>query len=214
MKILIADDDPLSCRLLESTLTRQGFEVVVTRDGATAWSILSSRQAPPLAILDWIMPGHNGPEICRKVRALVDPKLIYLILLTANNRTNDISEGLQAGADDYIIKPFDKDELYARIQAGARIVELQQSLADRVQELEAALARVKLLHGLLPICCYCKKVHVDQNYWQQVEHYIARHSDAQFSHGICPDCYQNVVEPELQAVGILSPNRTLVLQKD
>src|SRR4029434_1546856 len=97
----------------------------------------------------------------------------------------------------YIVKPFEREELHARVQVGFRMLELQAALADRVRELEEALARVKQLQGLLPICSYCKKVRDDQNYWQQVETYIEGHSDAQFTHGICPDCRQKFVEPEL-----------------
>src|SRR5439155_4831059 len=105
-----------------------------------------------------------------------------------------IVTGLQAGADDYITKPFDRGELQARLQVGRRIVELQKGLADRVRELEAALSRVRQLQGLLPICAWCKKIRDDQNYWHQVETYIGSHSDARFSHGICPDCLKTVME--------------------
>src|SRR5207237_6416573 len=107
-----------------------------------------------------------------------------------------IVTGLTAGADDYIVKPFQRDELHARVRVGERLLELQATLADRVKELEAALARVKLLHGLLPICSYCKKVRDDQNYWQQVESYISAHSGVQFSHGICPGCYESLMKKE------------------
>lgn len=105
--------------------------------------------------------------------------------------------GLDAGADDYIIKPFNREELRARVKVGVRILDLQNNLAGRVSELERAMAGVKQLQGLLPICCYCKKIRDDQNYWQQVEGYISRHSEAQFSHGVCPDCFEKIVKPEL-----------------
>jgi phosphoserine phosphatase RsbU/P len=130
----------------------------------------------------------------------------YLILLTAKGRREDIITGLKAGANDYVTKPFDREELRARVQVGARIVELQHSLADRVHALEEALARVKQLQGLLPICSYCKKIRDDQNYWQQVENYISRHSEAQFSHSICPGCYEQLVKPELDQLRRLSRN--------
>ena len=122
---------------------------------------------------------------------------VYIILLTALGGRQNIIQGLQAGADDYITKPFDREELRARLEVGRRIVELQRSLAERVQQLEDALARVKQLQGLVPICSYCKKIRNDQNFWQQVDTYVSEHSEAQFSHGICPECYEKIVKPEL-----------------
>jgi phosphoserine phosphatase RsbU/P len=197
VKILIAEDDLVSRRLLEATLIKWGYGVVVTCDGAEAWEALQSADAPPLAIVDWMMPGMDGIELCRKVRHELTPTPPYLILLTAKGRRQDIITGLRSGANDYVTKPFDREELQARVQVGMRIVELQHSLADRVKALEEALARVKQLQGLLPICSYCKKIRDDQNYWQQVENYISEHSEAQFSHSICPDCYEKRVKPEL-----------------
>ena len=197
MKILIAEDDMVSRVLLEATLIKWGYEVTVACDGVAAWELLQSDDPPPLAILDWMMPGLDGLQICRKIRDIPTTTPPYLILLTAKGRREDIVTGLQAGADDYVTKPFDREELHARVQVGMRIIELQHSLADRVKALEEALARVKQLQGLLPICSYCKKIRDDQNYWQQVENYISKHSEAQFSHSICPDCYESLVRPEL-----------------
>jgi sigma-B regulation protein RsbU (phosphoserine phosphatase) len=197
VKILIAEDDMISRRLLEITLSKWGYEVIATCDGVAAWELLQSSDPPPLAILDWMMPGLNGLQLCRKIRGIPTSTPPYLILLTAKGRREDVVTGLQAGANDYVTKPFDREELHARVQVGVRIVELQHSLADRVRALEEALARVKQLQGLLPICSYCKKIRDDQNYWQQVENYISKHSEAQFSHSICPDCYESLVRPEL-----------------
>jgi DNA-binding response OmpR family regulator len=163
-----------------------------------ALEVLRQPDAPSLAILDWMMPGMDGAEVCLKARELAAGRLLYTILLTAKGRKEDIVEGLTAGADDYIIKPFDRSELKARMNAGERVLRLQAELAVRVKELELALANVKLLQGLLPICCYCKKIRDDQNYWQQVDTYIADHSEAQFTHGICPECRDKIVKPELE----------------
>jgi response regulator RpfG family c-di-GMP phosphodiesterase len=124
----------------------------------------------------------------------------YLILLTAKSEKEDVVAGLYAGADDYITKPFNRHELHARIKVGIRIAELQTTVAHRVIELERALSRVKQLQGLLPICSYCKKVRDDQNYWQQVDSYISKHSEVAFSHGICPDCFDSLVEPQLHKI--------------
>jgi len=201
MKILIAEDDPVSRRVLEATLSKWGYEVTTTSNGSEAWEALAAPQAPRLAILDWMMPEIDGVEICRRARGRPGSGPLHIILLTARGRKEDVIAGLQAGADDYITKPFDHEELRARVQVGVRIVELQTILATRVAELEEALVRVRQLRGLLPICSYCKKIRDDQNYWQQVEQYVSTHSEVQFSHGICPDCYRKVVEPQLdQAV--------------
>ena len=198
MRILIAEDDHISRRLLEATLQKKGYDVKVTSDGNEAWQELRKKSAPKLAILDWMMPGMDGVQICREVRNSASSRPTYIILLTVKGQKEDIVAGLQAGADDYITKPFDREELRARVQVGVRILELQDSLAHRVRELEDALLQINQLHGLLPICSYCKKIRDDQNYWRQVEDYIAEHSEVQFSHSICPDCYEKIVKPELK----------------
>ena len=199
MRILIAEDDAVSRRVLEATLVKWGFEVTTTTNGTEAWQVLVAEGAPKLAILDWMMPEIDGLEICRRIRQRPGAGPLHIILLTARGRKEDVIAGLQAGADDYVTKPFDHEELRARVQVGVRLVELQSMLADRVVELEEAIARVRQLRGLLPICSYCKKVRDDKNYWQQVEQYVSTHADVKFSHGICPDCYREVVEPQLDA---------------
>jgi len=198
VKVLIAEDDALSRRVLEDTITRSGYDLVVTTDGLQAWEALQQEDAPLLAILDWMMPGMDGLQICRKVRESPAPVPTYLILVTTRERKEDIVAGLEAGANDYITKPFDRAELLARVRVGVRVVELQQSLARRVSQLQEALAHVKQLQGILPICCYCKKVRNDQKYWQKVEDYIGEHSEVAFSHGICPECWETVVQPEVE----------------
>jgi DNA-binding response OmpR family regulator len=197
MKILIAEDDAVSRRLLETRLKNWGYEVVVACDGDAAWQALQGPNSPRLAILDWMMPGVDGVGLCRRLRQTPALQGTYVILLTARKAAEDKVAGLESGADDYIIKPFERDELQARLRVGLRILTLQQNLADRVRELEGALLRVKQLQGLLPICSYCKKVRDDQNYWQQVEEYITTHADVRFTHGICPGCFQQFVQPQL-----------------
>jgi DNA-binding response OmpR family regulator len=197
MRILIAEDNATSRRALEANLVGWGFDVVSTEDGEQAWSVLQQPDAPKLAILDWMMPGQDGVEVCRRARTIESTEPPYLILLTARGSQGDIVAGLEGGADDYLTKPVDRAELRARLQAGQRVVNLQSSLATRVRELEAALAKVKRLQGLLPICSYCKKVRSDENYWQQVDAYITEHSDLRLSHGICPDCFETVMREEL-----------------
>jgi len=217
-RILIADDDPVCRLMLEAALAPCGREVVAVADGDEAWRLLEGGTRPTLAVLDWDMPGADGLELCRRLRAadgglknvgnppsaISNPqsreRLVYAILLTGKVGPESVVLGLEAGAHDYITKPFDPAELHARVRVGLRVLELQEALAARVRDLEEALARVKQLQGLLPMCCYCKCIRADQDYWQQVEHYICAHADVQFSHGICPSCYEKVVEPQLSAL--------------
>jgi phosphoserine phosphatase RsbU/P len=186
--ILIAEDDVTSRTLLAAVLRKGGHEVVAACDGAEAWDVLRQPDAPRIAILDWMMPRMDGLEVVRQVRAVDTERPPYIIMLTTRNEKNDIIEGLRAGADDYLIKPWDAEELHARIEVGCRMVSLQNRLADKVQELQEALDQVKMLEGILPICSFCKKIRDDQNYWRQVEDYVGSHSEAKFSHSICPQC--------------------------
>ena len=189
MKVLIADDDRIAATVLAQILRQWEFDVTVASDGAEALGHLqSARDTPTLAILDWMMPRLEGAEVCRRVRLEMPLANMYLMLLTSLESKDRIVAGLEAGADDYLIKPFDPDELRARIKVGIRVVTLQERLAERVKELQAAAANVKHLHGLLPICSYCKRIRGDDQYWTAVDSYIAQHSNAQFSHGICPPC--------------------------
>ena len=197
MRILIADDDAVTRKLLDATLRRHGWEVITANDGNAAWRAfeeLKGKDAPALAIVDWMMPGVEGIEICRRLRATPGFESVYIILLTSRADTMDLALGLAAGANDYMAKPFDPLELEARVRVGERMVMLQQRLSARVTELEQALAHVKRLQGLLPICSYCKKVRNEANYWEQVDSYLSTHSDLDFTHGICPTCSDKMMK--------------------
>lgn len=202
MRILIAEDDPVSRRLLEVTLNGWGYDVQVTCDGSSAWQALDANDPPQLALLDWMLPEMDGPEICRRLRSTDKGKAIYIILLTARSGKEDMIAGLEGGADDYITKPFDREELRARLRAGCRIVGLQATLTTRMRELEESAARIQQLNGLLPICAWCKKVRSDDNYWQEVESYVSKHTAVRFTHGICPPCLKTAsagLRPEKKA---------------
>ena len=191
MNVLIADDDPVAVKALVGLLEGWGYSTVAAGDGIQAWEILSSDSAPALAVIDWQMPGMNGDEICRKARAELPDRPLYILLITARNTgAEDKVVGLTAGADDYLVKPFDVLEMRARLQVGERVLRLQMELHNRVIELEQAAAQVQQLRGLLPICIHCKKIRDDQNYWHQVESYISAHSAAEFTHSICPACFE------------------------
>lgn len=201
MRVLIAEDDPVFRRMLEATLSQWGYDPIVTTTGLQAWEVLCQEHPPRLAMLDWVMPGMDGVDICRRMRETPAMQLTYVILVTSRDATQDIVAGLEAGANDYITKPYDRAELQARLGVGVRVVDLQQSLADRVKELQEALAEVRQLQGILPICSYCKKVRSDQKYWERVEDYISAHSEVAFSHAICPECWETVVQPQIQEMG-------------
>jgi len=189
VRILIAEDEPVSRHLLEATLSEWGYEVTSVEDGPQALAALRRPDGPKLAVLDWEMPGVSGPEVCRHLRAEPTPEPPYVLLLTVRDETSDLVEGLRSGANDYVVKPFRRDELAARLHVAGRLLDLQHQLAQRVAELEQALAQVRRLRGLIPICAWCKKVRNDQNYWQQVEDYVTEHSDARFNHSMCPECF-------------------------
>ena len=130
MKVLIAEDDSISRTVLESLLMKWGYEVVVARDGTQAWDLLQQKDAPRLVVLDWMMPGIDGVEICRRLRAAGKGSYSYIVLLTMKGDPESIVEGLDAGADDYMVKPYNMEELRSRLRAGKRILELQANLVS------------------------------------------------------------------------------------
>jgi DNA-binding response OmpR family regulator len=205
MKILIAEDDLTSRIMLESIIGKWSFEVVSVDDGQKAWDMLRQQEAPPIAVLDWEMPGIDGPELCRRIKLLTRDNPIYIILLTGRGSKQDLVLGLDAGADDYVTKPFDNNELRARLKVAERLVNAQLSLNKRLQELNEAFDHVKTLQGIIPICMYCHSVRNDKEAWDRLEAYIEQHSKAQFSHSICPQCLQKYF-PGLDIDGPLGKN--------
>lgn len=197
MRVLAAEDDLTSRLVLAAALRQWGYEVLSACDGNEAWTVLQAENPPKLVVLDWVMPGMDGIEVCRRIRERDAESPIYIILLTTLGRKEDIVAGLKSGADDYVTKPFDNDELRARIQVGQRVVELRDALAHRVEELQAAISHIRTLQGILPICMHCHMIRDDQESWQRLEHYIQEHSDAQFSHSLCPECLEKYY-PKLQ----------------
>lgn len=188
MRVLIAEDDLTSRSILSALLKKSGHTVVETTNGTDALDAMQQPDAPRMAILDWMMPGMDGLTVVRRIRELKTDQPPYLIMLTAKGKKSDVIVGLDAGADDYLVKPFDTGELQARIEVGRRIVDLQMRLAEQVRALRQASKHIKTLQGILPICSFCKKIRNDKGYWDQVEAYVGKHSQAQFSHGVCPEC--------------------------
>lgn len=188
MKILIADDSKVYRKAITASLEKWGHEVTQASDGDEALALLRAPDAPPLAILDWMMPGINGTDICRAIRRDQKGLFKYILLLTSRETKEDIAAGLESGADDYVVKPFDEQELQMRVKAGERIVQLEESNKSRIDELEEALANVETLQGIIPICAWCNSIRDDKDFWLKVEDYLGAHSKTQFTHAICPDC--------------------------
>jgi phosphoserine phosphatase RsbU/P len=178
MNILIVDDDAV-CRLaLGAALKKLGHQVTSARDGSEALTVFTHSPSQVI-VSDQLMPGMDGLELCRRIRAADAPQYTYFILLTIMEGKAHYLAAMKAGADDFLTKPFDMDLLSARLAVAERVLNLQSELRQ--------------LGGLLPICSVCKKVRDDQNYWHQVESYISRHTDAQFTHSYCPDCFQKIL---------------------
>ena len=187
MKILIAEDDPVSVKVLQFTLQHFGHEVVVAANGQEAWTKFDENPVRVI-VSDWMMPGMSGLELCEKVRNRPRTEYTYFILLTAINTDRDnLREAMASGIDDFLSKPLDRDAILMRLNVAERILEFTK--------------QIRTLKALIPICMYCKRVRDDSNYWDQVEHYIHEHTGTNFSHGICPTCFDVLVD-KLQRTGI------------
>ena len=147
MQILLAEDDRASRLVLEAILKKAGYEVMATSNGREAWEVMQGESPPLLAIVDWMMPEMNGVEFSRKVRASATLSFTYIIFLTGKRQKDDCLTALGSGADDYIRKPFDREELLARLRAAERIIKLQSSQAIQVKELNQALSKIKTRQG-------------------------------------------------------------------
>ena len=182
ISVLVVDDDAVSSAQLSALAKAAGYEVTVAPNGRQAWDLLQLARVP-IVISDWYMPEMDGPELCGRIRARRNEPYVYFILVTSRGGKQQYLKGMNAGADDFIAKPVDPDELRARLTVAERILGLRREL----QQLEV----------LLPICSYCKRIRNDQDEWKSLEAYIEQHFDTQFSHGICPDCYTKYVQPQL-----------------
>lgn len=183
MTILLVDDDPITVELLKAVLENSGHEVVVARNGEDAWMTLA-RQRIQVVISDWMMPKLDGLDLCQRIRARRTPEYIYFILITARSGKENYFLANEKGVDDFLTKPLRQDELQTRLRVAGRILGFIRQVSD--------------LKRLLPICSYCKRIRDDKDYWHQIESYIHDHTGADFSHSICPECFEKVVKPQLQ----------------
>ena len=180
--VLVVDDDAVSSAQLGALAKATGYDVKSAYNGREAWELLQLTRIP-IVISDWYMPEMDGPELCRRIRSRVREPYVYFILVTARGGKQQYLAGMEAGADDFIAKPVDPDELRARLKVAERILGLRKE----IEQLEV----------LLPICSYCKRIRNDKEEWEPLEQYIEEHFEQLLSHGICPDCYIKYVQPQL-----------------
>lgn len=194
-KILIVDDDPINVRVLEMTLS-DDYETIAAYNGHDAIKLIKEG-SPDLVLLDVMMAGMNGFEVCSIIKSDEAYASIPIIFVTALTKTMDESKGLSLGAVDYILKPINTDIVKLRVKNQIELKfqrDLLKKQRDTMElqrnELEDTISRIKKLEGIISICMYCKKIRNEKESWEQMEKYITEHSDAHFSHGICPDCYE------------------------
>jgi DNA-binding response OmpR family regulator len=178
-------------------VSRSGWNPLPVETGSAAMALLAEPSGPRVALVDWMMPDLSGIELCQAVRSQEASLAPYLILVTVRSASADVVAGLDAGADDYLVKPIDAGELRARVRVGLRTMDLRDRLVRRAHQLETALAEVRQLRSLLPTCSYCRRIRDDQDGWQSLEEYVSHHTDTKFSHGFCPDCFARYVQPQL-----------------
>lgn len=198
--ILIIDDVPKNLQILAKMLNKKNYRVSIANSGGQALKMID-KVLPDLILLDILMPGMNGIEVCRTLKESPATREIPIIFLTARTRSEDIIAGLNAGAVDYVTKPFNLPELLARVETHLELKRRRDLEKKLIMQLQEAMAQVKKLSGLLPICCKCKKIRDNNGNWQELENYIQEHSEADFSHGLCPTCAQELYPGILEKYG-------------
>ena len=192
MRILVADDESTSRVVLAGILQDCGHDILECGDGQSVLDAMDSSDAPQLIVLDWMMPCMDGLDVLRRLRDSRDDQMPYVIMVTDKSETESIVTALKAGANDYICKPFDFGELQARVGVGARMLEVQGMLTAKLGELQDALNHIKTLHGLLHVCVNCKRIQDEKGVWKQMEVYVRDRTEADFSHGFCPQCIKKL----------------------
>ncbi len=188
IKILIVDDDPELLFATARIVKSAGYRVYTASTAGQCMELIESNR-PDLILLDVMLPDANGQALCSQIKADPAFKNIFVVLISGTiTGSAEQADGLDLGADGYIARPITNRELLARIGAMVRILKAERERDRVITQLEEALARVKKLSGLLPICAGCKKIRDDKGYWKQIESYLSKHTDATMSHGICPEC--------------------------
>ncbi len=188
MKLLIAEDEYTTRLTVQVILEQWGYRVDSVEDGTSAWKLLQNPEGPQIAILDWEMPGIDGVELCHKVKMLERETPVYVIMLTGRDDKDDILKGFDAGADDYMTKPFDENELRARVRVAERLVSIQEELAISNSELREVLNHVEMLQSNLPLCTSCLSIQDYDGAWRTMKEYAKSKDDPRFQFSTCQDC--------------------------
>jgi DNA-binding response OmpR family regulator len=199
-RILITDDDPENLLMMTSVLQRAGYEVLESRTGRGCLDAVMDYR-PALVLLDVVLPDMSGIDVCIQIKSSAELKGTFVILMSGIRISSELqADGLNIGADGYIIKPISNREFVARVQAMERIKNAEDALREKEKEqqeliskLQAALAEIKTLKGLIPICASCKKIRNDEGFWDQLESYLSKHTDAVLTHGLCPECFHKAM---------------------
>lgn len=190
MKILIVEDDPIAGAVLEALLKVLGHEVEIAVNGEEGWKQFTAKPRR-IVISDWIMPGLDGLQLCRRIRAQGGDYTYFILLSNLKAGGGNLTQAMEAGVDDFLSKPANQDELLARLHVAGRIL----NYATQVRQLQE----------IIPICGYCKKTRDDENYWSQLEEFIGKQTGSSFSHGVCPDCYERELVPQMRKLGVEPP---------
>ena len=195
VKVLIAEDDPIASRLMRAVLADCELEVIVAADGDEAVEMIE-RENPALILLDWNLPGRTGLEICQHVRQRNQRERPYIVMVTCRDADDDVVTAFAAGADDYVRKPIHPRQLLARLQAGMRLVLREHALVQEHAALQTALASLRDMPALVPICSCCRRVSDGEDAWLAADRYLALRAGVQFTHGLCPTCAPRFLEPK------------------
>ena len=185
-RVLCVDDDPATQLVLGGIIEDAGWQPELALNATVARQALEANPDIQVVLLDWMLPDGSGVDLCRELKAVAGASL-YVILVTVRGAPEDVETGLDAGADDYLVKPVSPVEVRARVRSGFRAAEAQRQLAERLAQLEQAMKHVSNLESLLPLCMYCRRINSSET-WQSVEDYLWEHVDVKVSHGCCPDC--------------------------
>jgi DNA-binding response OmpR family regulator len=185
-RVLCVDDDPATQVVLSGIIEDAGWQPELALNATVARQTLEANPDIQVVLLDWMLPDGSGVDLCRELKAVAGASL-YVILVTVRGAPEDVETGLDAGADDYLVKPVSPVEVRARVRSGFRAADAQRQLAERLAQLEQALKRVSNLESLLPLCMYCRRINSSET-WQSLEDYLWEQVDVKVSHGCCPDC--------------------------